>query len=215
MKKYALLLSFVLFSVLINAQNKDVTKFLGIPVDGTKAEMISKLKAKGFKSSTYDREVLEGEFNGYDVSLHVVTNKNKVYRIMLEDINSLNETDIKYRFNNLCRQFRNNKKYSDRSLSEDNYLIPDNEDVSYNIAVANKRYQAVFYQKTEEELDVISLKDNPSEEILSDIIRDGWSATSYEPSNKVVWFMISKDFGRYRITMFYDNEYNRANGEDL
>ena len=30
-----------------------------------------------------------------------------------------------------------------------------------------------------------------------------------------VWFMISENFGEYYITMFYDNEYNRANGEDL
>jgi hypothetical protein len=34
-------------------------------------------------------------------------------------------------------------------------------------------------------------------------------------SKKPVWFMISELYGKYYITMFYDNEYNRANGEDL
>ena len=34
-------------------------------------------------------------------------------------------------------------------------------------------------------------------------------------SKKSVWFMISEFSGKYYITMFYDNEYNRANGEDL
>lgn len=34
-------------------------------------------------------------------------------------------------------------------------------------------------------------------------------------TNKPVWFMISDLYGKYYITMFYDNEYNRANGEDL
>lgn len=34
-------------------------------------------------------------------------------------------------------------------------------------------------------------------------------------TNKTVWFMISDLYGKYYITMFYDNEYNRANGEDL
>jgi hypothetical protein len=34
-------------------------------------------------------------------------------------------------------------------------------------------------------------------------------------SKKSVWFMISDLYGKYYITMFYDNEYNRANGEDL
>ena len=60
------LLSFVILlmtAVSSFAQEKDVTKFLGIPIDGTKAEMIAKLKEKGFTSSAYDREILEGEFN--------------------------------------------------------------------------------------------------------------------------------------------------------
>lgn len=30
-----------------------------------------------------------------------------------------------------------------------------------------------------------------------------------------VWFKISEFNGRYYISMYYDNEYNRANGEDL
>ncbi len=32
---------------------------------------------------------------------------------------------------------------------------------------------------------------------------------------KPVWFRICKFYGEYYITMFYDNEYNHANGEDL
>ena len=40
--------------------------------------MIKKLKEKGFVSSEYDKEMLEGEFNGTDVYVHVVTNNNKV-----------------------------------------------------------------------------------------------------------------------------------------
>lgn len=32
---------------------------------------------------------------------------------------------------------------------------------------------------------------------------------------KPVWFRICESYGEYYITMFYDNEYNHANGEDL
>lgn len=33
---------------------------------------------------------------------------------------------------------------------------------------------------------------------------------------KTVWFMISEDrYGKYYIVMYYDNEYNKANGEGL
>lgn len=36
-----------------------------------------------------------------------------------------------------------------------------------------------------------------------------------EMSNKMVWFRISEYYGEYRILMYYDNLYNRSNGEDL
>ncbi|MBQ2189824.1 MAG: hypothetical protein II452_03035, partial [Paludibacteraceae bacterium] len=57
------------------------TKFLGIPIDGTKQEMIQKLKDKGF-TYHYERgeEFLSGEFNGSDVHIFIATNNNKVYR---------------------------------------------------------------------------------------------------------------------------------------
>ena len=42
---------------------EDVTKFLGIPVDGFKPEMIRKLKAKGFVEHPYRTDELVGEFN--------------------------------------------------------------------------------------------------------------------------------------------------------
>ena len=34
-------------------------------------------------------------------------------------------------------------------------------------------------------------------------------------ANKFVWFMISESYSRYSITIFYENGYNMANGEDL
>lgn len=33
--------------------------------------------------------------------------------------------------------------------------------------------------------------------------------------NNSVWFMISEEYGKYRILLFYDNNNNAANGEDL
>lgn len=46
--RYFSFLMFLMLGVYAFAQ-KDVTQFLGIPVDGTKTEMVQKLKAKGFK----------------------------------------------------------------------------------------------------------------------------------------------------------------------
>ncbi len=210
----------LLISSLFVYAQQDVTKFLGIPVDGSKSEMIQKLKAKGYTSSPLDKDVLVGEFNGADVNIHVVTNNNKVYRIMICDVNNIDERAIQIRFNRLCEQFVNNSKYSSLPLEE--YMIPDDEDISYEITVHKKRYEAVFYQKTDETFMAKQIEAafpqytkeqlaNPSEELRAEIVN---FVTQYI-SKKAVWFMINERLGKYCITMYYDNEYNNANGEDL
>ena len=122
------------------AQN-DVTTFLGIPVDGFKEDMKEKLIDKGFTPKLVDKtELLEGEFNGVNVHVLIVTNNNKVYRIMLADINTLNESDIKIRFNNLVQQFTKNKRY----VSFKDYTISEDEDISYEITIHKKNMKHVF-----------------------------------------------------------------------
>lgn len=215
----------LVISVSLFAQ-KDVTNFMGIPIDGFKPEMIQKLKEKGFVSSASDKNILEGEFNGTQVNVHVATNNNKVCRIMLCDAYQMDETDIKIRFNKLCRQFKNNTKYT----SLDDYIIPEDEDISYEMGVNNKRYEAIFYQNPvitdslamandikEIILQKYSEKDleNPTDDIKTEITKMTLSYAMDLMSKKPVWFMISEFYGKYYITMFYDNEYNRANGEDL
>lgn len=169
------------------AQNKDVTEFLGIPVDGTKTEMKQKLIAKGFVPKKMgDLEWLEGEFNGTDVGVRIFTNKNKVYRIMLADKNPVDEAQIKIRFNNLVSQFEHNKRY----IPLDKYTLSDEENISYEMTVNKKKYEAVFYQVPNME----------NREMMF---------------MKPVWFRICESYGKYGICMCYDNEYNHANGEDL
>lgn len=217
----------ILFCVITTFAQNDVTKFLGIPVDGSKSEMIRNLKSKGFKLSKIgDNEVLSGRFNGSDVRVFISTENGKVARIMVCDENTMSETDIKIRFNRLCSQFKDNGKY----LSLDDYTISKEEDISYEMAVHNKRYEAIFYQLPEgevmEQMQASILKDvqdkyapeqlkSPSEEIRAQILSDTFDKMIKILGNKPVWFMISETYGKYYITMFYDNEYNRANGEDL
>lgn len=211
-----------LFATTAHAQ-KDVTKFLGIPVDGTKAEMIQKLKAKGFKSTAYDSEILEGEFNGRKVNIHVVTNNNKVYRIMVADANTLSEADIRIRYNNLCYQFEHNDNYI--FITEDQ-SIPLNEDISYEMVINEKRYQAIYFQNpnmdstvmTNTLLELFSSKYTPEQYAsLTDEERNQvhFDITLEVISKKQVWFTISEFEGKYYISMYYDNKYNESNGEDL
>lgn len=222
----------MLMVAMLNAQ-VEVTKFLGIPVDGTKYEMISKLKAKGYTwNSTY--EWLEGEFNGRDVIIRVVTNNNKVYRILVVDKIYSNETEIRIRFNKLLSQFEKNERYLSE-LGALNEPIEDDEDISYNISVKNKRYEASFIQFDKKILADTILYRNKLEQYLNDRypeeeiaeLRDKLNEDSdfafqfvsnmYEDwfGNNSVWFMISEEYGKYRILLFYDNNNNAANGEDL
>lgn len=231
MKKLLCVAIALVCAVTLQAQEeeKDVTKFLGIPVDGYKPAMIEKLKAKGFTPTTWDKDVLEGEFNGTDVYVGVTTNNNKVYRIGLTDKIGQDETNIRIRFNKLCRQFENNPRYTSMDMEQ---TIPDDEDISYEITVNKKRYEAVFCQVSQ--LDTVAIYneskksllskytqeqlDNPTKEISAEIqVEYLLNKYKYDLQNlnKSVWFMILESYGKYHIIMFYDNKYNQANGEDL
>ena len=114
---------------------KDVTQFLGIPVDGTEAEMVRKLQAKGFKRNSL-LGWMEGEFNGREVILLIATNNNKVWRVAVRDKWATDEANIKFRFNDLCRQFSKNEKYA---TLNDNTELPEEEKIGYEMLVNNKR----------------------------------------------------------------------------
>lgn len=222
MKKQILILVLLVLAISSYAQ-KSVTTFLGIPVNGTKSEMIRKLKSKGFKDNPYLKDGLTGEFNGREVNIIVVTNNNKVYRIAVFDSNPTDETNFKIRFNELCRQFENNKKYVALDGDASKYIIPEDEDIAYNMTVNKKRYEAAFCQLlTPEETRALMLTKYTQEQIDSfDYETKKEKATELLTSyadllfNRMVWFMISEQFGEYRIALYYDNLYNQANGEDL
>ena len=205
---------------------KDVTQFLDIPVDGFKPEMIKKLKSKGYTIKSED--ILVGEFNGTDVNIGIATNNNKVWRIAVMDANYTDETNIKIRFNNLIRQFMNNERYvtePDSTIAK--YTIPKEDDISYEITVHKKRYEAVFYQKSikydslsrdlKRKKDLLTQKDSLNDkefEILKPLLVE-LVTESMNSINKPVWFMIEEKYGKYRILMFYENEYNKADGSGL
>ena len=108
MKKLLLNVVMLLSVFAANAQT-DVTKFLGIPVDGTKMEMLSKLREKGFRTSyEMGEDFLEGIFNGEEVYVAPVMNGNKVRRVAVMYKNPLDETQIKLHFNRLVNQFNYN-----------------------------------------------------------------------------------------------------------
>lgn len=219
-----------MYSLTMLAQ-KDITNFMGIPVDGFKKDMIQKLKAKGFE---YDNEIdlLTGEFNGEKVNIFIATQSNKVWRIVVADAIERNEHDIKIRFNNLYDQFNDNPKYVPKL--EDNDYISEDINLAYEMKVRNKRFEAGFMQMTnpkspqnspekiQQELTQKISEICPTEEFIrksekekEDITKEAAMNIVQEAAMRSVWFMISEKYGKFSLILFYDNEYNNAHGEDL
>ena len=181
MKKILLSLTLLMLSVAMYAQN-EVTKFLGIPIDGTKADMIQKIKAKGFSYNAQE-DCLEGTFNGEKVFVSIKANKNKVWRIAVTDKTGRDEGQIKIRFNKLCQQFDNNPKYYSLKGTQ---KLSNNDDIPCEMIAHHKQFEAVYYQL-------------PHEGAL----------------NRTVWFTIGGVYGKYYISIFYENNKNESHGEDL
>lgn len=82
-------------------------------------------------------------------------------------------------------------------MVSDAELLAEDEDISYQIDVKNKSYEAIFYQ--------LSVEEN--------VLNRGLA------SLRQAWFCIlkSESYGKsvYRIRLFYDNKFNEAQGEDL
>ena len=237
------LLSFVIgmfvMYTLVFGQSESTLKFLGIPVDGSKSEMVAALKDKGFR---YDSNsgFLVGDFNGMESHIWVVENHGKVYRVVVFDANTSDEGQIRIRFNNLIHQFENsNGKYY---YIVPNKPIPEDEDISYEISVNNKQYSAEFiynplYGNDElrdrlvneviEELGLEKIKDEKTAggitygEFYSDkdnydqLISSLVGSKIIQMSNSSVWFTICNHYGEYFIGIYYDNLVNKPNGEDL
>ena len=230
MKKLITIIALSFFCLTSYGQSLPV-KFLGLPVDGSKASMIQKLQQKGF---TYDREAdcLEGIFNGKQSNIYVHEYNGKVDRIMVADAHPVSRAEIKKQFNVLLSQFEGNGKYV---TSPDNAAIPDDEDIGYEMLVHDKEYAAYFFpsafaedvdpeiktkvavesmeyvQKLVESGDLV----DPTEERQQHLLGITGIRKSIELAGGVVWFKIAKYASEYYICIFYDNTENQANGEDL
>lgn len=163
MKRFLLSVLLLMSLPVVVFGQQEVTKFLGIPVDGSRSKMIRKLIKKGFKPSSLDRNTLMGEFNGENSFVSVMTNRNKVWRVCVIDVVGRDEHEIKVRFNQLCEEFfesgryvtarehvlaslTRNVKYVSTSDSPDNYMLSDDDDISHGISCNDTIYGVSFCQ---------------------------------------------------------------------
>ncbi len=126
----------MLLTLSLNAQD-NVMKFMGIPIDGTKSEMIDKLQQKGFAPEQVEIDLeraeddyisvggeinegrirerdgeyfMHGYFDGKRSKVVISSYNNKVYQIMVLIEDAYNELNGKFQFNLYVEQL--NKKYT-------------------------------------------------------------------------------------------------------
>lgn len=214
MKKLLTTLSVALMTLMANAQASDneTLTFLGIPIDGSKTEMIRQLEGKGFK---YERmlDLLTGKINGEESFVFIQEHEGKVYRVDVSDTEVFTKEQVIIRYNNLLSQFKQDSRYGE--LEE--YLpIPEEEDISYEMRIHKKVYAAVFClirDLSEEEMEAIAAKAKGIEdenELASYLAKAFIEGTI--PGR--IWFEIKENKGEYWIQIYFENRRNRPREED-
>lgn len=221
MKKILMMLFLMLTSIVSIAQNPFM--FMGVPIDGNKAQFVKELsKVYSYYSET---DSFEGRFNGRSSWISVRENHGKVDRIMVMDAIGSSETDIRISYNNLLQKFNSNPKFF---AVNDNQPIPEGEDISYEMMINNKKYEASYhfdsyYGYTDEailtefkneigEEKYETLDNEQLERILNNLRIKGRLQDILDNS---VWFTVYEHYGKYYIVLYYDNLKNAPNGEDL
>lgn len=196
MKTWGLKFAFVFLGALLVGQGmaqteaaagggRDVTTFMGIPVDGEPQDVEAKLIAKGFTpAEDIGTGFFYGEYEGEKVIVCVASNDGVVARIGVTDAVTRLEPEIKARFNALVKRYEADEGYV--SFEGDNRLIDEKENVADELCNNGKVYEADFYQRP--------AAGNAERETVE---------------KKFVWFKICENGGYFYIVTYFDNEYNR------
>ncbi len=101
------------------------------------------------------------------------------------------------------------------------------------MSIHKKQYAASFFQLPESLEDLMKGKDgeairsdllsryseeqlaNNDDEIVADTMITALAHFQTKYCNNLVWYAICESFGKFYIAIYYDNENNRAIGEDL
>lgn len=196
-------------------------KFMGIPVDGRKSEMIASLKEKGFEQDSYE-EFLTGVFNGENVKVFISSNHDVVDRVKVAYPDCSDAGAARVKFNNLMSRFDHNAKYV--SLGH-RVEISTDENIALNTWGDSKYYDVIYFYLTPETNQDQWKKDfneaykkrytKPIKSLCYDEMEEVLFCLPMKIRSTisgVVWFSMER---AYYINIYYDNLQNRPRGEDL
>ena len=195
--------------------------FMGVPIDGSKYQMITALEGKGFERDIAGDQ-MTGMFNGEKVKLNISTNHGMVDRILVEYPYCSEANDTRVKYNTLLSRFNRNDKYVCINPRKD---IPANENIALCIIENSKKYDAIYFSLKSENIaeqwtesfkqeyqkhynkQLGELSYEEMEEVLFCLPLNISTAVS-----GVVWFTMVDS---HRININYINFKNRPRGEDL
>ncbi|MBQ5779599.1 MAG: hypothetical protein IIW13_06415 [Paludibacteraceae bacterium] len=149
MKKFYLIFICLLFSTCIFCQER-VPNFYGIPIDGTKEEMIQKLVETGnfikFEgSNNYDLMQISKDAKDLGITpfVKISTHDGKVAVIQQDILHLTTAEEAKFLFNSFVETSSNSSVLSVRKGD----LIPEKEDIYYEMRVNKKKYTLIVNNK--------------------------------------------------------------------
>lgn len=179
----------LVFSLTIYCQS-DATKFLGIPMNITKGEMIRRLEASGF-SYRANSDYLRGWFNDEQVDVYIRSQNNRITEIMVVELKLRTESGVLSRFDQLVSQFKKNDNYAFQWGEQNRVTIVAGHGFNY------KDKKATFYQR---DRTLTSLPDS-NKRVWIEIRKKNDISILPKPS--------------YYLVFHYENLYNKSNGSDL
>ena len=131
------------------------TRFLGFPVDGSKAVMMENLKSRGYK---YHRtgDYFTGFYFGEPVYIFLNTRNSRLNRVLVYDVIQRDSLEIKKRFNQVYLRFRDNPLYV--YMSGKKGRISTTENIAIGISHYSKNYKAVYGQKKKTSADSLDVQ---------------------------------------------------------
>ena len=180
--------------------------FLGVPVDGTKSDVINALTSRGF-AYDLDEEGMLGEFEGENVFLHISENKaGKVYQIMVYFHTKESAKENIEVYNKLVNRF-NADSTNYWSFYEEE-LIPENVNLDSLIKEEEGEIWAEYLLT--QQLDTAAYLQNTFAALLSKFTPEQIKNPTEEQRSEMVAIMqqeISKlHSGRVFIGLFKDEE---------
>ena len=222
MTKNLIIALFTLISTISSAKNNNALKFLGIPIDGSEAQLIAQLKSKGFEKEYQMDDYVTGMFNGEEVSIFLSTNHGLVDRVKVVYPYCSERNDVRVKYNLLLSRFNRNAKYVCVNPRTE---VPATEDIYQQLRNNTKYYDAVYFSLAPE-INAEQWVEEFKQEYLGNYNRtlEGLSYEEMEEAlfclpgkiadavNGVVWFTIVEN---HYININYVNLSNRPRGEDL